>query len=157
MTGIWPDGLFGATSCPDTTLGGKAHDVIATYDKRADVENLVGEARREGLDAIPSGRFKNNHAFFQIAMPAYTLRRYFKMMAHPRDAQVSLFTGVKDNTICIARLKLPMIAAKVVRANNRDRVKYSIHDTRTPGLLICYELLDRLRLEKKQACNASLF
>jgi len=30
-----------------------AHHVIAEYDKRADVENLVGEAKREGLDAIP--------------------------------------------------------------------------------------------------------
>lgn len=41
-----------------TDLGRKAHKVIAEYDKRADVENLVGEAKREGLDAIPSSRFK---------------------------------------------------------------------------------------------------
>ena len=33
-----------------TDLAGKGHDVIAEYDKRADVENLVGEAKREGLD-----------------------------------------------------------------------------------------------------------
>jgi hypothetical protein len=37
-------------------LKGKAHKVIAKYDKRADVENLVGEAKREGLDAIPSSK-----------------------------------------------------------------------------------------------------
>ncbi|HET58557.1 MAG TPA: hypothetical protein ENN35_08975, partial [Deltaproteobacteria bacterium] len=140
-----------------TTLGGKAHEVIATYDKRADVENLVGEAKREGLDAIPSGRFKNNHAFFQIAMLAYNLWRYFKMLAQLCDAKVPRFAGVKDNTIRIARLKLLMIAAKVVRPGNRDKVKYSIHDTRTPGLLLFYEFLDRLRLEKKQVRNASIF
>ena len=40
----------------------KAHKVIAEYDKRADVENLVGVSKREGLDAIPSSRFKNNYA-----------------------------------------------------------------------------------------------
>ena len=53
-----------------TNLNDKPHKVIATYDKRADVENLVGEAKREGLEAIPSGKFKNNYAFFQVAMPA---------------------------------------------------------------------------------------
>jgi hypothetical protein len=47
--------------------------VIATYDKMADVENLVGEAKREGLDVISSSRFKNNYAFFQIVMLAYNI------------------------------------------------------------------------------------
>ena len=64
-----------------TNLAGKAHHVIAEYDKRADVENLVGEAKREGLDMIPSAKFKNNYAFFQIVMLAYNIWRYFKMMA----------------------------------------------------------------------------
>jgi hypothetical protein len=58
-----------------TNLNGKAYEVIETYDKRADVENLVGEAKREGLDAIPSCKFKNNYAFFQIAILAYNLWR----------------------------------------------------------------------------------
>lgn len=56
-----------------TNLNGKAHEVIETYDKRAEMGNLVSEAKREGLDAIPSGKFKNNYAFFQTAMPAYNL------------------------------------------------------------------------------------
>ena len=55
-------------SCTD--LRRRAHEIIAEYDKRADVENLVGEAKREGLDAIPSSRFKNNYAYFQIVMRA---------------------------------------------------------------------------------------
>lgn len=37
-----------------TSLSGQPHKVIAEYDKRADIENLVGEAKREGLDAILS-------------------------------------------------------------------------------------------------------
>jgi len=47
-----------------TSLLGKAYKVIAEYDKRADVENLVGEAKREGLEMIPSAKFKNNYALF---------------------------------------------------------------------------------------------
>ena len=64
-----------------TDLHDKAHKVIAEYDKRADVENLVGESKREGLDAIPSSRFKNNYAYFQIVMLAYNIWRYLKMIA----------------------------------------------------------------------------
>ena len=41
-----------------TNLNGPAHKVIDEYDNRADVENLVGEAKREGLTAIPSNKFK---------------------------------------------------------------------------------------------------
>lgn len=137
-----------------TNLNGKAHEVIETYDKRADVENLVGEAKREGLDAIPSGRFKNNYAFFQIAMLAYNLWRYFKILAQLCDSKVKRFAGMQDHTIRIARLKLLMIAAKLVKSGNRDKVKYPIHDTRTPGLLKFYQFLDRLRFKKLQECNA---
>ena len=136
-----------------TNLCGNAHEVILTYDKRADVENLMGEAKREGLDAIPSGKFKNNYAFFQIAMLAYNLWRYFKMLAHLCGSKTTTIKRIKDNTIRIARLKLLMIAAKLVRSGNRDKVKYSIHDTRTPGLLMFYEFLDRLRFEKYQECK----
>ena len=64
-----------------TSLSGKAHQVIAEYDKRADVENLVGEAKREGLEAIPSAKFKNNYAFFQLVMLAYNIWRYMKILA----------------------------------------------------------------------------
>ena len=57
------------------------------------------------------------------------------------------FTRLMDATIRIARLKLLMIASKVVRDGNRNKVKYSIHDARTPGLLNFFKFLDRKRLE----------
>ncbi len=44
-----------------TSLTKKAHKVIKEYDKRADCENLVGEAKQEGLAAIPSSKFANNY------------------------------------------------------------------------------------------------
>jgi len=146
-----------------TDLRQKAHEVIALYDKRADVENLVGESKREGLDAIPSSRFKNNYAYFQIVMLAYNIWRYLKIMAehsckenkdvpHNNDS----LKGIKTNTVRIARLRLLMIAAKVVMASNRDKIRYSIHDSRTPALLSFMKYLDLKRSGPKPWYNCNL-
>ena len=136
-----------------TTLTGKAHHVVAQYDKRADVENLVGEAKREGLDAIPSARFKNNYAFFQIVMLAYNIWRYMKIMAQMSVKSSTSgekgFSDVMTNTIRIARLKLLFIAAKVVKDSNRDKVKYSIHDTRTSSMMKFLKYIDTVRSKPK--------
>jgi hypothetical protein len=128
--------------------------VIERYDKRADVENLIGEVKQEGLAAIPSGKFKNNYAFFQIVLLAYNLWRYFKLLAGCCGEKVKTLAGVVDNKIRIARLILLMIGAKLVKSGNRDLVKYSIHDTRTPALLMFYEFLDHLLFKKNQECKA---
>ena len=134
-----------------TSLHRQAHEVIHEYDKRADVENLVGEAKREGLDAIPSSRFKSNYAYFQIVMLAYNIWRYMKILAE-RSARSTnkvgknqSLTGIKTNTVRIARLRLLMISAKVVKASNRDKVRYSVQDSRTPGLFTFLKYLDMKR------------
>lgn len=141
-----------------TNLAGKAHQVITEYDKRADVENLVGEAKREGLDAAPSAKFKNNYAFFQIVMLAYNIWRYLKIMAHKGtlgdpsqgvDVKEQGLKGVQDHTIRIARLKLLFIAAKLVKDGNRDKVKFSIHDARTPAMIDFLNFLDDARSKPK--------
>lgn len=51
-----------------TNLTKRPHKVIREYDKRADCENLIGEAKREGIAAMPSSKFSNNYAYFQIVM-----------------------------------------------------------------------------------------
>jgi len=141
-----------------TNLIGKPHKVIAEYDKRADVENLVGEAKREGLDAIPSSKFKNNYAFFQIVMLSYNIWRYLKMIAqfstkesksNIHDSGIEGLKGVMDNTIRIARLKLLFIAAKLAGHSGSEKVKYSIHDSRTPGIMNFLKFLDRKRAKRK--------
>jgi hypothetical protein len=141
-----------------TNLSGKSHVIIDEYDKRADVENLVGEAKREGLDAIPSAKFKNNYAFFQVVMLSYNIWRYLKIMANnsmkkdrsdTKDSASRGLKGIMDNTIRIARLKLLYIAAKVVRNSNIDKIKYSIHDARTPGILNFFKFLDASRLKAR--------
>ena len=115
-----------------TSLSAGAHEVIGQYDKRA--------------DAVPSAKFKNNYAFFQVVMLAYNIWRYMKLMAssnQPSD-QAPMKT-LATNTIRIARLKLLFIAAKVVKDQNRDKVKYSIHDARTPAMVGFLSRLDALR------------
>jgi hypothetical protein len=131
-----------------TDLRGKTHKIISKYDKRADAENLIGEAKREGLDAIPSAKFKNNYAFFQIVMLAYNLWRYYKLLAQkslPDSEDCDLLKGIQDNTIRIARLKLLLIAGKLAYHNNRDQVKFSLYDTRTPSMLRFLRYLDEAR------------
>jgi len=137
-----------------TDLAGKAHDVIAEYDKRADVENLVGEAKREGLEMIPSAKFKTNYAFFQIVMLSYNIWRYMKIIAQrslskaPSDVagkHSGVLKGIVENTVRIARLRLLFIAVKVVKDGNVDKVKYSIHDARTPAMLHFLKFIDKGR------------
>jgi hypothetical protein len=149
-----------------TSLKGKPHKIIAQYDKRADVENLIGEAKREGLDAIPSARFKNNYAYFQIVMLAYNIWRYFKIMAQLSSKDKNSSTSnqatqgleaVMNNTIRIGRLKLLFIAAKLVSHANREKVKYSIHDSRTPVLIRFLKFLDKARSEPRVWLQGTLW
>jgi len=145
-----------------TSRCARPHTVIDEYDKRADVENLVGEAKREGLEAIPSKKFKNNAAWFQLVMLSYNIWRYLKILAHKSmHEQAGAATDAKplhdiqDNTIRIARLKLLYIAAKTPYHDNHTTVKYSVQDTRTPGLMRLLDFLDEARRKAKAWLNGS--
>ena len=136
-----------------TSLKGKPHVVIEQYDKRADSENLIGEAKREGLEAIPSAKFASNYAYFQLVMLAYNIWRSFKMLAEHGQTENKeqgkypecSFKGIMDNTIRIARLKLLMIAAKIRSHSGTNTIKYSQHDSRAAGFFGFLAYLDKLR------------
>lgn len=139
-----------------TNLRKRAHQVILEYDKRADAENLIGEAKREGLDSIPSRKFANNYAYFQIVMLSYNIWRSFKMLAghssleqkrpdSPEEVTTCGLKEVVDNTIRIARLKLLFIAAKITGHSNTTEVKYSHHDSRVSGFFKFLSYLDQCR------------
>lgn len=140
-----------------TSLPGKPHSVIEEYDKRADCENLIGEAKREGLEAIPSSKFSSNYAYFQLVMLAYNIWRSFKMLAeHCQKEQTApeiqpecSLKGIMDNTIRIARLKLLLIAAKIRSHSGVSEVKYSRHDSRAAGFFEFLAYLDRLRKQTR--------
>jgi len=123
-----------------TSLRSKAHQVVEEYDGRAGAETLIGEAKREGLAAIPSKKFQSNQAYFQIVMLSYNLWRYMIGFAHLKDQAHKEQDDKKENvqnTIHIARLKLLFIAAKIIGGRNRVQVNYSSH-------LSGKERLDRL-------------
>ena len=135
-----------------TDLKQKAHKVIEEYDGRADAENLVGESKREGLSAIPSAKFKNNHAFFCIVMLTYNIWRWMKLVAamtvreETRAESRHPFGAIAQSTIRIARLVLLLIAAKIVYTANRVKVRYSIHDTRVPAYFDFLSHIDHHRV-----------
>ncbi len=141
-----------------TSLSWKVHTVISKYDKRADVENLIGESQREGILAIPSRRFLSNHAFFQIVMLAYNIWRWMKITAGYRQEpklegenqqhntqKQEVDYEIVDHTIRIARLKMLFVPAKITYSGRYDKVSYSSHDERTAGLLDFLAYLDRRR------------
>ena len=140
-----------------TNHPGRPHQAIDEYDKRADCENQIGEVKREGLGAIPTRRFMNNYAYFQIVLLAYNLWRSFKMLAEHSEKQnkalekttATSLVGIQDNTLRIARLKLLLIAAKLVTTGNTTKVKYSEHDSRAAGLFSFMEHLDHLRAQAR--------
>ena len=136
-----------------TNEKGRPHRVIDDYDQRADAENLIGEAQREGVLAIPSKRFQAHHAFFQIVMLAYNLWRWMKLLAGHAERQKQQGVDVAepqritmpDHTIRIARLKMLFVAAKIRFHGNRDEVRYSVHEQRSAGLIDFLDYLDRRR------------
>jgi hypothetical protein len=133
----------------------RPHVVIADYDQRADVENLIAEAQQEGLLAIPSKRFQSNHAFFQIIMLAYNLWRWMKLLAgHSQQQPANKETPppttavvLPKHTLQVARLKMLFIAAKIRYHGNRDEVRYSVHEQRASGLMDFLGYLDQRRRE----------
>lgn len=147
-----------------TNLTQRPHKVITRYDKRADVENCIGEAQREGILAIPSKNFHTNGMFFQLVMLTYNIWRWMKLTAGnryndtcsedddeqcPEDSPVrTLDKSIIDNTIRIARLKILFVPAKVVNHADKITLKYSSHDTRTEGIIDFLEYLDKRRSEK---------
>jgi len=131
----------------------RAHRVIEDYDQRADAENLIGEAQREGVLAIPSKSFQAHHAFFQLVMLAYNLWRWMKLLAGHAQRQKQAGQVVEDRqqimmpdyTIRIARLKMLFVAAKIRFHGNRDELRYSIHESRAVGIIDFLNYLDRRR------------
>lgn len=137
----------------------RPHRVIDEYDQRADVENLIGEAQREGVLAMPSRRFHAHHAFFQIVMLAYNLWRWMKLVAGHAERQTQqgakvpepMRIAMPDHTIRIARLKMLFVAAKIRFHGNRDAVLYSMHEQRAAGLIDFLDYLDRRRKDLRPA------
>ena len=143
-----------------TNTTSRPHQVISDYDLRAGAENLIGEAQREGVLAVPSKRFESHHVFFQIVMFAYNLWRWMNMLARHyetqkqqgMDANKSLEIKMPYNTIHVSRLKLLYVSAKIITHANLDEVRYSIHEQRAAGLC---DFMNYLDLRRKEVHNVA--
>lgn len=103
-----------------TDRQGPAHKLLAEYDDRAACETLIGEAKREGLCAIPSKRFRNNMVFFQIVLFVYNLWRYMQAVVDAKEK-----SQFRRHTVHVARLKILFVAAKIVRHSAQVKIKFS--------------------------------
>ena len=123
-----------------TSLTSKPHQVIEEYDGRAGAENLIGEAKREGLAAIPSSKVSKQSGLLSDRDALVQLMALYDWLCPSEGSRAENQEGKGEkiqNTIHIARLKLLFIAAKIVSGNNRVKVNYSSH-------LSGKERLDRL-------------
>lgn len=150
-----------------TDLKTRPHKVIKNYDKRADVENCIEEAQKEGILSIPSKRFLSNMVYFQIIMLAYNLWRWIKIAAEAHTLQkreskmknceqkdterISNDTALDiiDSSLRIARLKMLYVSAKIVTHGNATTVKYSYYDPRSFSVIDFLKFLDRKLYSKK--------
>jgi hypothetical protein len=125
-----------------TNAPGRPYTVIAEYDQPADAEDLIGEAQREGLLAIPSKRFQGQHAFFQIVGLASNIWRWMKLLAghaaryarHGVPVPDPQRIAMPDHTLRIARLTLLFVAATICFHRNQDEVLSSMHEQRPARL-----------------------
>ncbi len=130
----------------------RPHNVIAEYDKRADVENSIKEAQSEGIMAIPSKKFRKNQCFFQLAMFAYNIWRWIKLIAACSQTKEDSLTNkaIKKNTeyqdtIRTSRLKKLYVPAKLTFHENRGNILYSTFDVRSAGVMDFLKYLDHKR------------
>ena len=124
-----------------TDMRRPAHKGIQEYDRRAAAENLIGEARREGIVAIPSKRFHSNMAFFQVVMLAYNLWRWLKAF----DSGGKVADGDSICTVRVSRLKILFWAAKIVTHSGQTKVNYSRQSKAYKQIDQMLKRLDRLR------------
>jgi len=153
-----------------TNLKQRPHKVIKNYDKRADVENCIEEAQKEGILSIPSKRFIQNKVFFQLVMLAYNFWRWIKIAAHEHQGEEAKDSrkgetpkplhssprelDITDASLRIARLKMLYVSAKIVSHGNVTTIKYSSFDPRSYSLMEFLDFLD-YRLGKQKLASVS--
>ena len=135
-----------------TNMKGQAHEVVHLYDKRADAENLIRECKREGVDAMPSKKFKKDEVFFQLVLLTMNLWRSLKLFAaksKTSNAKSLLKEPLVSHTARIARLKLLFLSVKIVSHAGREKIQYSAHDHRIAEFKPLLYELDTLRKKQK--------
>ena len=97
-------------------------EVVAFYNKRAAVENLIKESNNDiGLTAHPSGQWAMNANHFQLSMIAYNLNCWLELFERDESLTVPELT---HRTIATTRLRLLYLAAKITRHGGRTEIHF---------------------------------
>ncbi len=96
--------------------------VVAFYNKRAAVENLIKEANNDiGLTAHPSAQWAMNANHFQLSMIAYNLNCWLALFEREESLTVPELT---HRTIATNRLRLLYLAARITRHGGQTEIQF---------------------------------
>ena len=122
-------GLFDGLACRFrvfvTNIGSEKWspaEVVAFYNKRAAVENLIKESNNDiGLTAHPSGQWAMNANHFQLSMIAYNLNCWLELFEREESATVP---ELRHRTVATTRLRLVYLAAKITRHGGQTEIHF---------------------------------
>jgi hypothetical protein len=96
--------------------------VMAFYNKRAAVENLIKESNTDsGLTAHPSGQWAMNANHFQLSMIAYNLNCWLALFEREESVTVP---ELRHRTVATTRLRLLYLAAKITRHGGQTEIHF---------------------------------
>ena len=96
--------------------------MVAYYNKRAAVENLIKESNNDiGRTAHPSGQWAVNANHFQLSMIAYSLNCWLELFEREESVTVPELT---HRTVATTRLRLVYLAAKITRHGGRTEIHF---------------------------------
>ena len=97
-------------------------EVVAFYNKRAAVENLIKESNNDiGLTAHPSGQWAMNANHFQLSMIAYNLNCWLALFEREESLTVPELT---HRTIATTRLRMLYLAARITRHGGQTEIHF---------------------------------
>lgn len=97
-------------------------EVVAFYNKRAAVENLIKESNNDiGLTAHPSGQWAMNANHFQLSMIAYNLNCWLELFEREESVTVS---ELRHRTVATMRLRMVYLAAKITRHGGQTEIHF---------------------------------
>lgn len=103
-----------------TDLKRKAEKVVAEYDGRAGIENLIEESKNQiALAAIPGKAFVANALFLQLVILAFNLNKWLQLIGREDDKP---FHGEEIQT---SRFKHLYIASRLVQSGRRTMLRFA--------------------------------
>jgi hypothetical protein len=120
-----------------TDLKRKAYKVVAEYEGRAGIENLIEESKNQiAMAKVPGKNFASNASFLQIVILAFNLNKWLQLIGRQEDK------AFHWEEIRTSRYKHLYIATKMVETGHRIIIRFAAD---YPYKEYFNRLIDRLR------------